>query len=200
MYDLQSSSYAYQIILITGAGHGLGKELSLRFSKLGGILVLWDIDKDKCDKTAKDIKNLGGRAYSYHVDVSEVSRVMTTAEKVKEEIGLPDIVINNAAIVKVQSLLDLSPNQIRKTINVNLLSHFWTIKSFLPDMVHNNCGHIVAISSNLGMAGKSHFVDYCASKFGVNGLMAALEAELHQMKKSNIVLTTVCPAAINTGM
>lgn len=201
VFPLARKSVDGQIILITGAGHGLGKELAVRFSKLGAVLVLWDIDKERCDRTAKDIKNLGGRAYSYHVDVSDVSRVMAAAEKVKEEVGKPDIVINNAAIVKVQPFLDVTASSVRKTVNVNLLSHFWTIKSFLPDMIHSGRGHIVAISSNLGMAGKSHFVDYCASKFGVNGLMAALGAELHQMKKSKgITLTTVCPAAINTGL
>lgn len=190
-----------QVILVTGAGHGLGKELATRFSKLGATLVLWDIDKDKCDRTAKDIKNLGGKAHSYHVDVSDVGKVMAAAEKVKEDVGNPDILINNAAIVKVQPFLDMSPTYIRKTVNVNLLSHFWTIKAFLPDMLHSGRGHVVAISSNLGMAGKSHFIDYCASKFGVNGLMAALGAEIHQMQKSKgIKLTTVCPAAIDTGL
>lgn len=87
------------------------------------------------------------------------------------------------------------------------MSHFWTIRAFLPHMLHNNSGHIVAISSNLGIAGKSHFTDYCASKFGVHGLMLSLAAELHEMRKlgpsggkPGIVLTTACPAAINTGL
>lgn len=71
-----------------------------------------------------------------------------------------DILINNAAVLKVSSLLDLSPGEIKRTINVNLLGHFWTIKSFLPSMLHHDNGHIVAIASNLGIVGKSHFSDY----------------------------------------
>jgi len=190
-----------QVILVTGAGHGLGKEIAIKLSKLGAVMVLWDIDMSRNERTAKDIKNLGGKAYAYHVDVSDLVKVMVSAEKVKLEVGHPDILINNAAIVKVQPFLDVTPKQVRDTIRVNLMSHFWTIKAFLPNMLHSGRGHIVAISSNIGMAGKSHFVDYCASKFGVHGLMSALEAELHQMKKSEeIKLTTICPAAIATGL
>jgi all-trans-retinol dehydrogenase (NAD+) len=142
----------------------------------------------------------GGRAHFYHVDVSDYNRVLTAAEKVREEVGNADILINNAGTCKVQPFTEMTAPEIKKSIAVNLVSHFWTIKAFLPQMLHQGKGHIVAISSNLGIMGKSHFIDYSAAKFGVNGLMQALEAELHEMKKRSIRMTTICPAAIDTGL
>lgn len=189
-----------QIVLITGAGHGLGKELAFHLSRLQAILVLWDINKEQVEKTGREIRALGGRAHAYQVDVSDYTRVLTAAEKVREEVGDVDILINNAGTCKVQPFTEVSAGEIRRSISVNLMSHFWTIKAFLPQMLHQGKGHIVAISSNLGIIGKSHFTEYSAAKFGVNGLMQALEAELHEMKKRGIRMTTICPAAIDTGL
>lgn len=193
-------SVSGQVVLITGAGHGLGREMAIIFAELGATLILWDINKDSVEKTARQIREHGGQARAYHVDVSEYSRVLTTAEKVREDVGDVDILINNAGACKVQPFTEISANDFRKTIAVNLMSHFWTIKAFLPQMLHQGKGHVVAISSNLGIAGKSHFTDYSAAKFGVNGLMQALEAELHEMRKRGIKMTTICPAAIDTGL
>lgn len=188
------------IVLITGSGHGLGRELAFKFSRLGANLVLWDIDKESVEKTGREIRALGGQAHAFQVDVSEYTHVLTAAEKVREKVGNVDILINNAGCCKVQPFTDTSAAEIRKTIGVNLMSHFWTIKAFLPQMLHQGKGHIVAVSSNLGIMGKSHFIDYSAAKFGVNGLMQALEAELYEMKKRGVKMTTICPAAIDTGL
>lgn len=154
------------MIFLTGAAKGLGREMALKFARLGSELVLWDIDKESLERTGRDVQRLGARVHTYVVDVSDYGSVATTADKVLDDIGLGsqdrciDILINNAAVLKVSSLLDLSPGEIKKCVNVNLLGHFWTIKSFLPSMLHHNHGHIVAIGSNLGIVGKAHFSDY----------------------------------------
>jgi all-trans-retinol dehydrogenase (NAD+) len=111
------------------------------------------------------------------------------------------MLINNAAVLSCKALHNKSVVEIRKTITNNLLSHFWTVRTFLPHMLEQGRGHIVAISSNLGIVGKGHFCDYAASKHGINGFMESLSDELHQMQKANLIkLTTVCPAVINTGL
>ena len=193
-------SVAGQIVLITGAGHGLGREMAILFGRLNAVLVLWDINKDGVEKTAREVRSLGSQAHAYHVDVSDFHKVTVSAERVRNEVGEVDILINNAGTCKVLPFTDITASEIRKTINVNLMSHFWTIKSFLPQMIHQGKGHIVAISSNLAIVGKSHFTDYSAAKFGVNGLMQALEAELYETKQRGIRMTTICPAAIDTGL
>ena len=200
VFPRQRKSVKDQVVLITGAGRGLGRELALKFAPLGAVLVLWDIDKESVERTAREVRSLGGRATADRVDVSEYNRVLTAADKVREEVGDVDILINNAGTCKVQPFTETTASEIRKTIAVNLMSHFWTIKAFLPQMLHQGKGHVVAISSNLAIVGKSHFTDYSAAKFAVNGLMQALEAELHEMKKRGIRMTTICPAAIDTGL
>lgn len=193
-------SVAGKVVLITGAARGLGRQLAIRFARLDAILVLWDIDKEKLNCVVNEIQSLGATVMASCVDVSDYSNVASAAMRVKANVGQVDILINNAATLKVQSFFDATPNEIKQTISTNTLSHFWTIKCFLPDMVHSNSGHIVAIASNLAISGKSHFADYAASKFAVNGLMQSIESELHEMRKHNIYFTTICPAAIDTGL
>lgn len=196
----KKKSVAGKVVLITGAAHGLGRQIAIQFAKLGAFLILWDVDIEKLDILANELKSFGIAVHSAEVDVSDYSSVATAAAKILTKGGHVDILINNAAILKVQSFFDTSPIEIKRTISTNTLSHFWTIKCFLPEMMHRGYGHIVAISSNLSLFGKSHFADYSASKFALHGLMQSIESELHEMRKKDINFTTVCPAAIDTGL
>ena len=91
--------------------------------------------------------------------------------------------------------------KIERTFNVNVLAHFWTIKSFLPDMINAKKGHIVTVASLAGHSGTNKLVDYCASKFANIGMDEALKVELMvQGLDSYIKSTVVCPYYISTGM
>ena len=91
--------------------------------------------------------------------------------------------------------------KIERTFNVNVLAHFWTIKSFLPEMINNKKGHIVTIASLAGHSGTNKLVDYCSSKFANVGMDEALKAELYVQGVSSFIKTTVvCPYYISTGM
>ena len=115
------------------------------------------------------------------------------------EAGPIDILVNNAGIVFGRSLLDLKPEQIESTFAVNSLALFWTTRSFLPEMLKRNSGHIVNIASAAGLVGASQLVDYCASKFAAVGFDESLRAELRQIK-SKVRTTVVCPFVAETGM
>lgn len=200
LYPPNKKSVDGQVVLITGAAHGLGREMAFIFAGLGAKVVLWDINRKNLNQTVHMIQSQGGQVHGYEVDVAECSAVLTVGERVQKEVGQVDILINNAAICTVQPFSRLSGNEVKRSIAVNLLSHMWTIRCFLPAMTRRRKGHIVAISSTLGLTGKSHFPDYCAAKFGVNGLMQSLEAELFEQDSKFIMTTTVCPAAIDTGL
>ena len=91
--------------------------------------------------------------------------------------------------------------KIERTFNVNVLAHFWTIKSFLPEMINNKKGHIVTVASLAGHSGTNKLVDYCSSKFANVGMDEALKAELFVQGYSSFIKTTVvCPYYISTGM
>lgn len=197
---LTKKSVAQEIILITGAGSGLGRMMALRFAKLGARLVLWDVNTKGNEETAQKVREINGLAYCYQCDISNRQQVYSMAEKVRQEIGNVDILINNAGIVTGKRFLDCSDDLIEKTMQVNAISHFWTVKAFLPSMIQRNHGHIVSIASAAGLFGSVGMTDYSASKFAAVGFNESLGMELDLLGKDGVFTTTVCPFYINTGM
>jgi len=188
------------LILITGAGSGIGRLTAIKFAERGANLVLWDIDDKGNAETAKMVRAKGRKAYTYKVDVTNREAVYKTAAIVKQDAGIVTMLLNNAGIVNGKNILDLDDKIVEKVMQVNALSHFSTIKAFLPDMFEKDYGHIVSIASVAGMGGSPQLSDYCASKYAAIGLMDSLHVELHSNGKKNIHTTTICPFFINTGM
>lgn len=189
-----------QTVLITGAGSGLGKLLAFRFADLNCRLVLWDINGESIEQVASDIRPKGITCKTYTVDLSKRENIYKAADSVKEEVGDVDILINNAGIVTGRKFLDCPDNLIEKTMEVNVMAHFWTVKSFLPAMMAKNQGHLVSIASSAGMFGVTGLADYCASKFAAVGFDESLRFELEAVGMTGIHTTCVCPFYINTGM
>ena len=96
-------------------------------------------------------------------------------------------------------MADLSDEEITRSVEVNLLAHFWTVRAFLPGMLQRDSGHIVSVSSVAGIMGIAGLSDYCASKFGSFGLAESLRFELSKVG-SNVATTVVCPSYIDNGM
>lgn len=111
---------------ITGAARGLGRELAFRFSKLGAKIVCLDVLEDDNDETAKLIRDEGGEAVSYKCDVSNKDQIKSVHERVKQDLGPVDILINNAGIVWGHLYIDPTKSQfITDVINVNLMGQYW---------------------------------------------------------------------------
>jgi all-trans-retinol dehydrogenase (NAD+) len=188
-----------RVVLITGGAGGIGRLLALELAQLGGRLILWDIDAPGLERTASEIQSRGGEVKTYVCDVSRREEVMRVAELVRKETGEPDVLINNAGIVVGKEFLAYSPEEIERTVGIDLLSNFWTVQAFLPGMLERDRGHIVTISSAAGTIGVAKLSVYCASKFAVFGFHEALRAELHN-QRSSVRSTVVCPYYIDTGM
>lgn len=196
-----------KLVLITGAGHGLGKEISLQFARQGCRVVCVDINKVGNEETVREIlqeaekANMPGngrpRVKGYVCNVADRKKVQELALQVTKEMGEVDILVNNAGILTEHSFRDATPEEIDLTINVNFTSHFWTIQSFLPYMLKRNSGHIVAIASVASYIGVANFSTYSATKFAVEGLMSSLHEEFRS-KQRDIKLTTIHPYFINT--
>ncbi|GFY46241.1 hypothetical protein TNIN_391611 [Trichonephila inaurata madagascariensis] len=197
---LKAKDITGELVLITGAGSGIGRKMALKFAEKGCNLVLWDVNAKGNDETAVMVRNKGAKAYPYEVDITDSEAVFSTSELVKKEAGTVTIVVNNAGIVIGKSILDLEEKQIRKIFEVNALAHFWVVRAFLPGMLKVDHGHFVTISSLAGLGGSPKLTDYCASKFAAIGLMEALQVELHSEGRKNIHTTIICPFFINTGM
>ncbi|XP_030829524.1 retinol dehydrogenase 10-B [Strongylocentrotus purpuratus] len=125
-----------RVIVITGSGSGLGRELSLRFAAEGARLALWDISDSGNKKTAELIQTElpDAELHLYTVDVTNKELVKTSALRVQSEVGDVYMLINNAGVLVGESLLELRDDDIKRTIEINLLSAFWTLRAFLPGM------------------------------------------------------------------
>ncbi|XP_069834347.1 17-beta-hydroxysteroid dehydrogenase 13-like [Dendropsophus ebraccatus] len=192
-------SVSGEIVLITGAGHGIGQITATEFAKLHSVLVLWDINKNGVEETAAQCRKIGATVYTYVVDCSKREEISNAAEKVKQDVGDVNILINNAGVVFCADLLSLQDSQIQKIFEVNVLAHFWTTRAFLPSMMRKNHGHIVTIASSAGLFGVPFLVDYCSTKFAAVGFHKALTAELSALQMSGIKTTCLCPVFVDTG-
>ncbi|KAM4907533.1 epidermal retinol dehydrogenase 2-like [Sylvia borin] len=190
-----------EIVLITGAGSGIGRLLAIKFASLGATVVLWDINQEGLNGTVKLARENGaGRVHSYICDCSKRQDVYRVADQVKKEVGDVSILINNAGIVIGKRFLDSPDSLLEKTMEVNTIAHFWTYKAFLPAMTAANHGHLVSIASCAGMCGGSQVSDYCASKFAAIGFAESIDMEMRVLRKTGVKTTIVCPYIINTGM
>ncbi|XP_004435815.1 PREDICTED: short-chain dehydrogenase/reductase family 16C member 6-like [Ceratotherium simum simum] len=190
-----------EIVLITGAGSGLGRLMAIKFASLGANLVLWDINQDGNMETCRLAKEKGDvKVFAYKCDCSNRQEVYRVADEVKKEVGDVTILINNAGVVTGEQFLNTPDHMVERSFLLNVLSHFWTYKAFLPAMIKANHGHLVCISSAAGVAGINGLSDYCASKFAAFGFAESLYLELKVQKKTKIKTTIVCPYFIKTGL
>ncbi|XP_064108703.1 epidermal retinol dehydrogenase 2-like [Macrobrachium nipponense] len=196
-YPLKQKSLAGKLILVTGAGQNLGRELSLQLSNLGAILVLWDISEKQNEQTAEMIRASGGEAYPYTCDISNQEEVAKTASKVRRDVGNPEYLFNNAGTYEHKPFLSHTPGEIRRLVNVNLLGNLWVTSEFLGYMTKNNKGHIVCISSVLGYIGRNNVVPLPTAAAQVWGMTEALAEELRAERRSQVTVTAVHPFLIS---
>ena len=201
VYDrMNEKELTGEVVVLTGAGSGIGREMALQLARCGCRLALWDLNQATLDAVVKEIRSFGGEARAYVADVTDRTRVYAVGEQVLSDFGQVDILINNAGIVSGKKLLDSDDALMEKTVQVNTVSHFWTLKAFLPGMLERNHGHIITIASMAGIQGTAGLVDYCASKYGAVGTAESLRQELRHLGKTGVHSTCVCPFYIKTGM
>jgi all-trans-retinol dehydrogenase (NAD+) len=188
-----------KIILVTGGAGGIGRLISMDFANRGAKVIVWDINTAALKAMEDEGREKGLFIRGMQCDVSDRTAVYKQAEALKTQFGPVDILINNAGIVSGSPVLDLPDEKVVKTININILSLFWTCKAFLPSMIERNSGYIVTISSAAGIIGVRGLSDYCAAKFAAFGFDESLRAELRYMK-SAVRTMVVCPFFIDTGM
>ncbi|XP_025264257.1 short-chain dehydrogenase/reductase family 16C member 6-like [Camponotus floridanus] len=200
---ITKKSVTNEIVLVTGAGHGIGKEIAIGYALLGATVICCDINEETNKQTMKEIKLMEKNAvFAYQCNVADRKEVFRMAEKIRKEIGDVTILVNNAGIAFIKTLLNQSIDEVSRVIDVNLKSHYWTLQAFLPSMIEKNHGHIVAISSIVAFISTTHGTVYSPTKSAVKALMESLSEELraYSKGKSLIKFTTVYPALVLTGI
>lgn len=187
-------------VLITGAASGIGRIMgAMALEKGAAALVIWDINQANIDATVAEFKAKGS-VFGYRVDISDQQQVIAAAQKVKEEVGQIDILINCAGIITGNKTFDnCTTEEIRRTMDINTVAPMVVALQFLPDMIARNSGHICNISSAGGLISNPRMSVYAASKWAVIGWSDSVRIELEQMK-SDVKVTTIAPYYIKTGM
>lgn len=188
-----------QIVFITGAANGIGKQVAILMAREGAKVAVADIDKNKADEVVNELLSEKLQAIAIHCDVTSLESVQRAATTVRNHLGDPTILINNAGIISGKPITDIPIANVERTFKVNVISHFYTIQEFLPSMLAKNEGHIVTIASLAGHVGISRQTDYSASKHAAVGLDESLRNELRSMG-SNVKTTCINPFYIDTGM
>ncbi|WP_077307701.1 3-ketoacyl-ACP reductase [Terribacillus halophilus] len=182
-------------VIITGGGRGIGRALANALAAEGVHVGLIGRTEENV-KTVADSLNEVKTAYAA-ADVSSLEDVTAAITKVKEELGGVDILINNAGIAKFGGFMDLDPAEWKQIIDVNLMGVYNTTRAVLPDLIEQQSGDIINISSTAGQKGAPATSAYSASKFGVLGLTESLAMEV---RKHNIRVTALTPSTVATDM
>ena len=161
------------VILVTGASRGLGREMSLRFAEEGARVVLLARDEGELEAVADDAD---GETLVTPADVTDGAAVESAAEAAHDQFGRVDTLINNAGIGLLsldddgRPLADIDPERWRTILDVNLTGVFECSRAVLPVMAERGTGNVVNISSGLGRRAAPGYAPYVASKFGLEGL------------------------------
>ncbi len=187
-------------IVITGGASGIGKEMVILFAKEKANLAVIDINKQNLEDTRKELEQLNVNVNTYICDVSSREQIEETADLIKKDFNQIDILINNAGIAVGSTILDSTYEQIKKTIDINLMGLIWITKQFLPEMTAQNSGHIVNIASAMGLQAVPKMANYVATKFAIIGYSDTLRIEMKKYGYNGVKVTIVCPSGIDTGM
>lgn len=187
---------AGKLVVITGAGSGIGRETALAFGERGATVLCTDLDPQAADATAEQIRAAGGDALSRKADVSNARSMEALARYVEKELGAPDILVNNAGVGLAGPLMDTTVQDWKQVLDVNLWGVIHGCRLFGKQMIdHGKAGHIVNVSSASAYLPSRALPAYATSKSAVLMLTECLRAELADR---DIGVSAICPGIIDT--
>ncbi len=184
-------------MVVTGAGSGLGRSISLVFARAGCVVGAADINLATAEETVRLIKEAGGNALAFHVDVSDPVSVEKMATYFYQEWGRVDLMVNNAGIANVGLVGEVTPDDWKQIIDINQLGMIYGCHTFIPRMKKQGGGHIVNVASAGGLICLPQMSPYNVSKAAVIALSETLKQELASF---NIHITVLCPSFFKTNL
>jgi 3-oxoacyl-[acyl-carrier protein] reductase len=183
--------------IVTGASQGIGKAIALELSREGVGVILVDIQKEKLEEVADEIKKNKGKVAVYGADVSRLDEVEEVVKAVVQSSKKIDYLVNNAGITRDNLLMRMKEEEWDSVLKVNLKGVFNFSKAVIRNMINNRYGRIVNISSIVGLIGNVGQCNYSASKAGVIGFTKSLAREV---ASRGITVNAVAPGYIDTPM
>ncbi|MDH6119917.1 SDR family oxidoreductase [Kitasatospora sp. GAS204B] len=187
-----------KLVVITGAGSGIGRATALAFGEQGATVVVCDLDQVAAERTAELVTLVGGAGHAYRVDVSDGAAMDAFAQQVATEHGVPDVLVNNAGIGHSGTFLQTTEKEWQRVLDVNLWGVIHGCRAFGALMVaRGRGGHIVNLASAAAYLPSKVLAAYATSKAAVLMLSDCLRAELAD---SGIGVSAICPGIVNTNI
>jgi NADP-dependent 3-hydroxy acid dehydrogenase YdfG len=188
-----------KVVVITGAGSGIGRALARNLARRGSLLALSDVDEAGLAETVAQVERLGARVRSDRLDVSDRDAFARYALDVVQEFGRVNVVVNNAGVALAGDFNDLEYTDIDWIIGVNLWGVVHGTKEFLPHLIASGDGHVVNLSSLFGLVSMPGQSMYNATKYAVRGMTEALREEM-LIAGHPVGVTAVHPGGIKTAI
>ncbi|MDR1744018.1 MAG: gluconate 5-dehydrogenase [Dysgonamonadaceae bacterium] len=184
-----------KIALVTGASYGIGFALATAFSEAGATIVFNDINAALVNKGLEAYKEIGIKAHGYVCDVTDEKQVTGMVAQIEKEVGEIDILVNNAGIIKRIPMVEMSADDFRKVIDIDLNGPFIVSKAVLPAMIRRRAGKIINICSMMSELGRETVSAYAAAKGGLKMLTRNIASEYGEY---NIQCNGIGPGYIAT--
>ena len=184
-------------VLLTGASGGIGRCLAIELARRGALIALAGRNENKLAGIAQQITAGGGVAAALPCDLARPDGPSTLFERAVDELGILDILINNAGLSCFAPLAEAEDSKLRRLVDVNLTASILLAREVLPAMLQRGSGQIVNMGSAVGSIGLPRFAAYSATKFALRGFSEALRREL---AGSGVGVTYVAPRTTDTPM
>jgi 3-oxoacyl-[acyl-carrier protein] reductase len=193
----QTASQKKRVALVSGASRGIGLAIALGLGRAGVLVVGTATTQQGADNISQLFKEAGIAGRGLQLNVASIESIEAVLAAVKSEYGMPDILVNNAAITQDNLLLRMKDEEWDNVIETNLSSIYRLSKACLRDMLKARFGRIISISSVVGSTGNAGQVNYAAAKAGLEGFTKALAQEVGSR---DITVNAVAPGFIDTDM
>ena len=193
---MDEPEFAGKVVVVTGAGSGIGRSSAMLFARLGAKVHVADLNGESAESVAAEIEARGGKAVAHTTDVTDPEAAGALAQRAFDEDGRVDVLHSNAGIGHAADIAETTVEDWQRVIGVNLLGMAYVVQAFVPRlMAQGGRSSIVNTASMAGLVAAPGMAPYCASKFGVVGMSESLNAEL---KEHGIHVCAVCPGIIDT--
>jgi 3-oxoacyl-[acyl-carrier protein] reductase len=186
-----------RVVLVTGAGRGIGRALAHAFTGAGAKVALLGKTKKNLLEVQKELKDSGASTFVVAADVADEGAVSRAVAAVEQQLGPVDVLVNNAGIFAAAPVEKMDAVVFDRVLAVNLRGPFLMSRAVLPGMKSRKRGHIVNISSTAGRRGFAGGGAYCASKFGLAGLTEAMR---YEARASDVRVSCVFPSTVDTSL
>jgi 3-oxoacyl-[acyl-carrier protein] reductase len=191
------SQLANQIAVVTGAGRGIGRAIALKFAQEGANVAIVSRTPENSANVAAEIRALGRQAWCHAVDVADAVAVNAAAERILDECGRVDVLVNNAGVTRDGLLMRMADADWDTVLNTNLKGAFLVTRAFSRAMIKARTGRIINLSSVIGLIGNAGQSNYAASKAGLIGFTQSCAREF---ATRGITVNAVAPGFIETDM